>query len=259
MKHFILVTLWLLTGWSVSAQTLPLDGAWKFERDRQDVGTKEGWFRRELTGKIQWPGTISTNQSGDPITTIRQQMWGGKFTDLPVWHPMLKTDYRGWRGIREPSQYRSVAGEICAVVLGTGLLAVGGLVGTNPSGPGFPQCPARVCSRRLAPGPHRLTLRIDNRPLCDLGCNTHAYHEQSCTIYNGVIGRIELQAHPPLSVRAAQVFADPASGICQLHLRLANTGPAEGCPMTARVSADGQTDLHAARNPQWRVPPGGTN
>ena len=102
----------------------------------------------------------------------------------------------------------------------------------------------------VAPGKHRLTLRIDNRQLHDLGCNTHAYHEQSCTIYNGVIGKIELRATPLVAITSNQVFPDPRTGICEMRLTLSNaTGKPQETRITANVRADGGNDALAGEIP----------
>ena len=73
---------------------IPLAGEWRFELDRKDVGVAEGWFDKELSRTIRLPGSVSTRNLGDPITGIRQQIWGGKFADQPLWHPMIRSDYR---------------------------------------------------------------------------------------------------------------------------------------------------------------------
>jgi len=74
---------------------IPLTREWKFELGSKDAGKSAEWFRKDLGGSILLPGTITTNKLGHPITSIRQQIWGGDFTDQPVWHPMLRYDYRG--------------------------------------------------------------------------------------------------------------------------------------------------------------------
>jgi len=74
----------------------------------------------------------------------------------------------------------------------------------------------------LNPGNHRITLRVDNRKIFELGWNTHSYHEQSCTIYNGIIGRIELSARPAVFVRSCQVYPDATTGKCELRVTIAN-------------------------------------
>jgi hypothetical protein len=60
------------------ANVIPLAGEWRFELYRKNVGVAEEWFNKELSRTIRLPGTVSTRNLGDPITGIRQQIWGGK-------------------------------------------------------------------------------------------------------------------------------------------------------------------------------------
>ena len=242
-----LVFVFLSVGLSLmpsAAQDSPISLAreWKFELDSKDAGTTAEWFRKDLGGSIQLPGTITTNKLGNPITTIRQQIWGGDFTDKPVWHPMLRYDYRGnaWYqtsvDIPEAWSGKSVSlflERVCWVSEAWLDEKSSGAIDTLSA-------PHQHVFGPVAPGKHRLTLRIDNRQLHDLGCNTHAYHEQSCTIYNGVIGKIELRATPLVSVSSNQVFTDARSGTVEMRLTLANaTGKPQQTTITAKVSDDG--------------------
>ena len=72
-----------------------LAGTWQFETDPQDQGKAQGWFNRPLTGTIRLPGSMAENNLGNPIKEIRQLTWGDSWTNVPVWHPMVKRDYRG--------------------------------------------------------------------------------------------------------------------------------------------------------------------
>lgn len=74
---------------------ISLAGGGRFELDRQDAGFAGRWFDKALSGTIGLPGTVSTRNLGDPTTGIRQQIWGGKFTDQPLGHPMIRSDYQG--------------------------------------------------------------------------------------------------------------------------------------------------------------------
>lgn len=244
-----------------SARVIPLAGEWRFELDRKDVGVAEGWFDKELSRTIRLPGTVSTRNLGDPIRGIRQQIWGGEFTDQPLWHPMLRSDYRGnaWYQItvEVPATWAGQSVElflerVCWV---SEAWIDGRSVGVSDT----LSAPHRHVLGPITPGRHHIALRIDNRPLHDLGCNTHAYHEQSCTIYNGVIGRVELRATPAVSVAANQVFAEPATGVCEMRLRLANaTGKPQAVRMDVRVGVDGRSEILAEETRSVTLPPGET-
>lgn len=218
------------------APTMPLAGDWRFAIDRQDAGAKEGWSECDLPGKIRLPGSMSENGLGDPMKKIRQNTWGDGWTELPVWHPQLRVDYRGkaWyqKKITIPADWKGQVAELFLerVCWQSEVLVDGQPVGKCDS----LSAPHRYDLGILPPGEHRLTICVDNRKLYELGCNTHAYHEQSCTIYNGIIGKMELRAHPPLFIFSNQVHADPATGLCELRLMVVNK---TGAPADATVNA----------------------
>jgi hypothetical protein len=58
----------------------------------------------------------------------------------------------------------------------------------------------------LHPGKNRITIRVDNRKKLDIGIG-HAYTEETQTIWNGIVGRLELE--PRQSVRIAHVQTMP--------------------------------------------------
>src|ERR1041385_1018471 len=51
-----------------AADAMSLKGEWGFALDRQDAGLREGWFLRELAGKIHLPGVLQAQNYGDPIS-----------------------------------------------------------------------------------------------------------------------------------------------------------------------------------------------
>lgn len=254
MKLIRLTILAACLPWLNSAAGQPaisLAREWKFELDPKDEGTGEGWFRKDFGGAIQLPGTITTNQLGNPITSIRQQIWGGDFTDKPVWHPMLRHDYRGnaWyqTTVDIPQSWEGQSVElflerVCWV-------SEAWLDGRSAGVADSLSAPHRHIFGPVAPGKHRLTLRIDNRQLHDLGCNTHAYHEQSCTIYNGVVGKIELRATPLVSVKSNRIFPDARSGSVEMRLTLSNTtGKPQETVVSSSIRADGGKDALATES-----------
>lgn len=240
---------------------IPLDGKWRFETDPNNSGVQSKWFEKDVSGSIQLPGTITTNQLGNPITSIRQQIWGGDFTDQPVWHPMLRYDYRGnaWyqTTVEIPETW---SGKSVSLFLERVCWVSEAWLGEKSSGTiDTLSAPHHHVFGPVAPGKHKLTLRIDNRQLHDLGCNTHAYHEQSCTIYNGVIGKIELRATPLVSVRSNQIFPDARSRVAEMRLTLTNaTGKPQETKVTANIRADGGKEALAGEARTVTLVPGET-
>jgi hypothetical protein len=240
---------------------IPLAREWRFEIDAKDAGAGQGWFHKDLGGSIQLPGTITTNKLGNPMTAIRQQIWGGDFTDLPVWHPMLRYDYRGNAWYQTTVDIpESWSGKSVSLFLERVCWVSEAWLGDKSSAVmDSLSAPHHHVFGPVAPGKHKLTLRIDNRQLHDLGCNTHAYHEQSCTIYNGVIGKIELRATPLVSITTNLVFPDARTGMAEMRLTLANaTGKPQETRITANIRAAGGKDALASEARTVTLAPGET-
>ncbi len=261
VKLLILGTCLSLPPSMAGEQAIPLAREWKFEMDAKDAGKSEAWFRKDLNGSIQLPGSITTNKLGNPITSIRQQIWGGDFTDKPVWHPMLRHDYRGnaWyqTAVDIPESW---SGQSVSLFLERVCWVSEAWLDDKSSGViDSLSAPHHHVFGPVAPGRHKLTLRIDNRQLHDLGCNTHAYHEQSCTIYNGVIGRIELRATPLVSVRSNQVFPDARTGVAEMRIALSNaTDKPQETRITTAILATGGKDVLASETRTVTLVPGET-
>ena len=58
----------------------------------------------------------------------------------------------------------------------------------------------------MSPGKHRLTIRVDNRLVVDVGINSHSVTDHTQGNWNGIVGRIELSATPPVWVEDVQVI-----------------------------------------------------
>ena len=90
----------------------------------------------------------------------------------------------------------------------------------------------------LTPGDHRLTIRVDNRVLIDVGENSHSVTDHTQTNWNGIVGRLELRATPPVWIDDVQVFPDVAQQAARVHVTIRN-----------RTGSPASVKLHAATSP----------
>jgi len=59
---------------------------------------------------------------------------------------------------------------------------------------------------RLTLGKHRLTVRVNNAMIHPIGDKGHCYTEETQTIWNGIVGRVEVRAHGPLWIGRQRIF-----------------------------------------------------
>ncbi len=74
----------------------------------------------------------------------------------------------------------------------------------------------------LTPGKHSLSIRVDNTMKYDIGVNAHAITEHTQTNWNGIIGRIELQARDKVHVNDVQLYPDVEDKSVRIRLTMIN-------------------------------------
>ncbi len=186
---------------------MDLRGTWSFQLDDQKAGLRERWFEKDLMEKIRLPG--STDEAGfgaksapDPVRLTREHRYVG-----PAWYQKTIEIPKDWQGKRVVLFLERAMWE-------TRLWLDNDFLGMQDS-----LCvPHRFdLTEYLTSGKHRLTLRIDNRLKINVGHEAFnpahdgwsrmwamSLTEESQGNWNGVIGRIELQATDPVWIERVE-------------------------------------------------------
>lgn len=243
------------------AQTLSLAGHWRFQLDRADAGINEQWFAHKLSDTIRLPGSLPEQGIGDDISVNTH--WTGGIVDhswftapeyakyrqpgsikIPFWLQPEKY-YAGvaWfqRDIEVPKDW---AGKRVVLSLErphweTRVWVDGRLLGTNAS----LSTPHEYDLGELAPGAHSLTIRVDNRMIVNIGENSHAISDHTQGNWNGIVGKIELRARPPVWIEDAQVFPNVAEKKARVHVTFRN---ATGQSASGKISLFVESEKNAA-------------
>lgn len=73
----------------------------------------------------------------------------------------------------------------------------------------------------LSPGKHKLLVQVDNEMIHNIGDKGHAYSDYTQSIWNGVVGRMEMRAIENTSIEKVNIYPDVTKG--QLEIKfLAN-------------------------------------
>jgi len=203
---------------------IPLSGVWRFETDPGDQGLVSFWENRTLAERIRLPGALQAQGFGEDVTVDTR--WTGQIVDrsfftspryapyrqpgsvkVPFW---LQPDkhYVGaaWyeRDLVVPSEWkgRRVVLHLERPHWQTIAWLDGRIVGSNDS----LSTPHEHDLGPVEPGPHRLTLRVDNRLVVDVGENSHSVTDHTQGNWNGIVGRIELRPTAPVWIDDLQVF-----------------------------------------------------
>lgn len=218
--------------------TLDLAGEWRLRLDPQSEGISANWFAAPLatTDRITLPNTtdragfgfaLDTNTmlhaAPFPVTTrfpgvkepgradehgylVRRFLFVG-----PAWYEREVDVPEAWR-------LRPVVLHLERAIWQTDAWLDGRHAGS---------CDSLVAAHRyelgvLAPGRHRLTVRVDNRMIHNLSTVTHAYGPETQSRWNGLIGSLRLEAMDPVSIRSLSTFPAPDRRSVRVVFRVTN-------------------------------------
>lgn len=230
-----------------STRALDLSGEWRFQLDPTDVGEAENWPVKPLSDKMSLPGSVQESRKGDPVTV--ETHWVGDifdrswFTDpefaayrepghikIPFWL-QPETVYTGaaWyqRDVTIPSEWlgRPVVLSLERPHWKSRVWIDGIEIGACAS----LGTPHEYVIGDLAPGPHLVTLCIDNRIIVDVGCNSHSVSDHTQGNWNGIVGAIQMSARGRAWVNEAQTYPDIASRSVRVVLEVGAADSTSGC------------------------------
>ena len=176
---------------------LSLTGQWGVKLDPDSIGEKHNYFNSgHTTMPIQLPGTLDeagygtrTVGSDYGILTRRHKYIG------PAWYTREFVIPHNWQG-KEITLYLER-------VLWESKVWIDGRFIDTQEGLGTPHY-HRLGA--LNPGKHRIAIRINNDMIYNIGDKGHSYGEYTQIIWNGILGKIELQSSPTLSIDRIKVY-----------------------------------------------------
>jgi hypothetical protein len=73
---------------------------------------------------------------------------------------------------------------------------------------------------QLSLGRHTLSVRVDNRMIHNLGDKGHAYGAYTQSIWNGLVGKMELRVYDPTRILDVQLYSDLQSEMVEAKIRI---------------------------------------
>jgi hypothetical protein len=218
-------------------ETKDLSGTWRFQLDPEQVGIRDKWFNKPFPDSIPLPGTTDEHQKGiyqderavDRLSRVwywkgaawyQQEVdipehWAGKHVELLL--ERTKDTYVWFDEISCGHENTLSAPQVFDL------------------------------TKAVKPGRHRITLLVDNAKLPPVG-PSHAVDERTQTNWNGIIGRIELQASDPVWMEDVQVYPDVNNNRVKVRIFIRNiTGSVSSGAL--RVSAESWNTEHPVKFP----------
>jgi hypothetical protein len=231
MKRFFLLPFFFLlivgnvkTTWGQShasdlvVKQLSLSGEWRYQLDRQKLGIAQKWFEKELaqTG-FKMPGTLNDNKIGKEVSdqpippTSDEYVFHYDPPDIiEYWRANYEYVGYAWyqRDIEIPANWN---GKSVLLFLERTQQVSKVWVDDNFVGEFGSICAPHSydLSSFIVPGKRQqLTILIDNSDVFHLATFNHGYSMQSQTLWNGIIGKIELQISDPVNIKDVQIYPD---------------------------------------------------
>jgi beta-galactosidase len=246
----------------LAADTISLAGKWRFALDRADAGIDGRWFNRDLAYSIDLPGVLQSQGYGDEISISTP--WVLSLYDKQ-WY--LRDDYQAYTNAgsvkvpfvcQPPRHYLGVAWyqrdvnipadwkeRRLALFLErprweTRVWLDDQLVGTNNS-----LCaPHEFDLGTISPGKHRLSVRVDNRMILPYRLDAHAVSDSLNSTWNGMVGRLELQAYDRVAIRGMRLQPDLDRKGVEVTLEINNAmGKTVTAPMIVQLSTNATKTL----------------
>jgi hypothetical protein len=231
-----------------------LAGAWRFRIDPHDLGIAEQWYSQSLSDVIHLPGSLQEQGYGDEVTLETE--WIGNIIDRSLFDDPRYESYRQPGNVKYPCwlqperHYNGAAwiqrdivipadwvGQRVTLTLErshweTTVWLDGRRLGSNDS---LSTPHIYDLGVGVTPGAHRLTVRIDNRMIVDIGPNSHSISDHTQGNWNGVIGRIELAAESPVWMHNIRVFPHvaPRSATIKIDITSLLGAPISGAIMVS--------------------------
>ena len=219
-----------------------LAGRWRFKLDPEDEGVDGRWFATALPDRVRLPGSLQEQGFGNDVTLDTDWLASGFGKGMWYEHPMYEP-YRQPGHIRVPfvlqpkKHYVGPAWYQRDITIPSGwdgkritlylerchwhttVWVDERKVGSNDS---LATAHDYDLTDHLAPGAHRLTVRVDNSMTVNVGINAHSVSDQTQTAWNGIVGRLGLEASDPVWIDDVQVYPDVASGTARVKILLGN-------------------------------------
>jgi hypothetical protein len=247
-------TVFLLASLAVHAESLSLAGSWRFRLDPEQAGLALRWFAQRMDGdSIFLPG--STDQAGYGLKTAGPSRgWLSRpwIYEGPAWYQRDVVIPEAWRGRRialllERPHWHSQVWVDDQALGSQDSLSVAHVYDLTSA---------------LSPGRRRLTICVDNTYRIEVGRNAHSVTDHTQTNWNGIVGRIELEASDPVWVDSVAIHPNVAGKTLRIEAVIGNlagksvsgevaasTGGDSGAPVTAKFSASGAEEKVALTIP----------
>ncbi|WP_432713535.1 exo-beta-1,4-galactosidase [Pedobacter sp.] len=239
--HILLIFI-VLINFNANAQTINLKGTWQFKTDQTNSGIKEKWYLKKFSEKVQLPGSMAGNLKGDDITL--KTKWTGSIYDSSFYFNPHLAKYRKADNIKIPfwltpaKHYVGAAwykrevnvpqnwnGKKIKLYLERAHIETTVWVDGKPAGKQVSLVAPHEydLTNVLSPGQHTIAIRVDNdTKVMNVGPDSHSITDHTQGNWNGIIGKMELQASALVYLTDVQIYPNIHQKSATVKLKFQN-------------------------------------
>lgn len=195
-------------------ETIDLAGRWSFALDSKASGEDEGYASAELPDSVTLPGTTDTNGKGHPNDNTGETTHLSRYYSYtgPAWYSREVEIPASWEG-------RTITLTL-ERTRPSKVWVDGKYAGSDDR---ISTAQRYDLTRLLTAGRHRITVRVDNSESipAQVRNSSHACSESTQTNWNGIIGRIELEAADTVHIAHIKVYPDPDTNSARVKITVA--------------------------------------
>jgi len=197
---------------SNTGNSISLVGKWNIRLDSLNLGESEKWYNTNLDQTINLPGTTDEAHLGRKTSGSDYGVLTRVYKYLgPAWYQKEIDIPEHWSGNQIFLFLERVIWQSKVFIDGEEISQKDALATPHIHQLG-----------KLNSGKHMLTIRVDNNMMYNIGDKGHAYSEYMQTIWNGIVGKIELQTKPDFHINNIKTFPDPDLSHVSLDISLTN-------------------------------------
>jgi hypothetical protein len=221
-------------------RSITLKGEWKLRLDSADSGVKEQWYTKNFSKTLNLPGSLQAQGYGNNIDSTTP--WTGDikksyFNSIRYKEYQQKGEFKVPFWLNPKKYYKGVAWYQKQVDIPndwenqkiflylerphweTTVYVNNKEIGSRNS----LSTPHQYdLTDSVSPGKNRLTVRVDNRMIVNIGKNSHSITDHTQSNWNGIAGDIKLKAKPLVYIEDIQIYPDISNECATVEIQLRN-------------------------------------
>ncbi len=194
----LIISLFITISVFAQINSINLSGEWDVTLDLKNELVEKYPNDCNTKGKIELPGSLAENGFG----------WKTSGSDFGILTPEYKYIGKAWynKQIEIPENWNDKQIEIFLErVLWESRIFIDGVELSKQDALGTPHIHNLG---KLTPGNHELVVQVDNEMIHNIGDKGHAYGEYTQSIWNGIVGKMELRAKDATHFISTNIYSD---------------------------------------------------